>query len=45
LQYRLREFTPVFCDNLEGWDGVEAVGGGSVGRRHMYTYWLIYVVV
>ena len=25
---------PVFCDHLEGWDGV----GGSGGRGHVYAY-------
>ena len=36
LLYNNREFNPVLCDNLEGWNG-ELVQG-SRGRGYMYTY-------
>ena len=32
-----RELNPVFCDNLEGWDGMGDGTGGSGRRGHRYT--------
>ena len=31
---------PVFCDNVEGWDGVQDAGSRGVqkGGGYMYTY-------
>ena len=44
MLYDARSSNPVFCDNLDGWNGIG--GGKEVQERETYVYlWLIHVDV